>query len=83
MRVKNSLKGPVRKLTGWALGLKERKLSAKRRTKSGRGGGGRGGRGGRSRSRRNPPPRPAHARDPSVSRSYQADLEKERRVEMK
>lgn len=77
VRVKKSLRTPIRKLTSCVSGVKERKLCAKRRNKRGRG---EGGRRGCNRLGRTPPPRTAHPKDSSVSRSYQADLEKERQV---
>lgn len=77
VRVKKSLRTPIRKLASCVSRVKERKLCAKRRNKRGRGGGGRGG---CDRLRRTPPPRTAHPKDPSVIRSYQADMEKERQV---
>ncbi|XP_050931956.1 complexin-3 [Lates calcarifer] len=75
VRVKKSLRRPIRKLTSCVSGVKERRLCAKSRNRRGRGGGGRGG---SKRLGKTPPPRHAHPKDPSVIRSYQADLEKER-----
>lgn len=75
VRMKKFLRMPIRKLTSCVSGVKERKLCAKPRNRRGR-----GGRGGRNRQWRTPPPRRAHPKDPSVIRSYQLDLEKERRV---
>ncbi|XP_071325714.1 complexin-3-like [Trachinotus anak] len=75
VRVKKSLRTPIRKLTSCVSGLKEQKLCAKPRNKRVRG---QGGRGGCKRFGRTPPLRTAHPKDPSVIRSYQADLEKER-----
>ncbi|XP_036930306.1 complexin-3-like [Acanthopagrus latus] len=79
VRVKKSLRTPVRKLTSCVSGVKERRLCAKPRNRRGRGGGGRG-RGGCNRSGRTPPLRTAHPKEPSVICSYQADLEKERQL---
>ncbi|XP_073340729.1 complexin-3-like [Pagrus major] len=76
VRVKKSLRTPVRKLTSCVSGVKERRLCAKPRNRRGRGGGGRGG---CNRSGRTPPLRTAQPKDPSV-RLYQADLEKERQL---
>lgn len=78
VRVKKSLRKPVRKLTSCVTGVKVRKLCAKRRNKRGRGAVGRGG---CSKLGRTPPRHIAHAKDASVIRSYQADLEKERQVD--
>ncbi|XP_053182943.1 complexin-3-like [Scomber japonicus] len=61
VRVKKSLRKPVRKLTSCVTGVKERK-------------------GGCSKLGRTPPRHIAHAKDASVIRSYQADLEKERQL---
>ncbi|XP_067457478.1 complexin-3-like [Thunnus thynnus] len=77
VRVKKSLRRPVRKLTACVTGVKERRLCAKRRNHRGRGGGGRGG---CNRLKRTPPLQSAHTKDASVIRSYQADLEKERKL---
>ncbi|XP_044063934.1 complexin-3-like [Siniperca chuatsi] len=77
VRVKKSLRTPIRKLTSCVSGVKERKLCAKRRNRRARGGGGRGG---CNRLGRTPPRRTAHSKDPSVIHSYQADLEKERKL---
>lgn len=77
VRLKKSLRTPIKKLTSCVSGLKARKLCAKRRNRRGRGGGGRGGCSGLGRT---PPLRTAHPRDPIIIRSYQADLEKERQV---
>ncbi|KAE8288861.1 hypothetical protein D5F01_LYC12738 [Larimichthys crocea] len=77
VRVKKSLRTPFRKLTSCVSGVKERRLCAKRRNRRGRGGGGRGG---CNRMGRTPPLRTAHPNDPLVFRSYQADLEKERKL---
>ncbi|XP_070767929.1 complexin-3-like [Enoplosus armatus] len=76
VRVKKSLRTPIRKMTSCVSGVKERRLCAKRRDKRGRGGGGRGG---CNRLGRTPPLRTAHPKDP-VIRLYQADLEKERQL---
>lgn len=78
MRVKKSLRTPIRKLTSCVSGLKERRLSAQRRRKRGRGGGGH-----RRCNKlgRTPPLRAAHPQDSSVIRSYHSDLEKERQVD--
>ncbi|XP_045900250.1 complexin-3-like [Micropterus dolomieu] len=77
VRVKKSLRTPIRKLTGCVSGVKERKLCARRRDRRGRGGRGSGG---CNRLGRTPPLRAAHPKDPSIIRSYQADLEKERKL---
>ncbi|XP_056142504.1 complexin-3 [Lampris incognitus] len=73
--VKKSLRGPIRKLTGCVSGVTETEVWAKRRNK--RSGGGRGGcsKVGKGLSLPIPP-----AKDPSVVCSYQADLEKERKM---
>ncbi|KAM4600936.1 cytochrome P450 11C1 [Polymixia lowei] len=63
--VKKSLRFPIRKLTSCVSGVKEREVLTKHRNKRGRGGGAL---------------RSAHTKDPSVIRSYQADLEKERQL---
>ncbi|XP_040900524.1 complexin-3 [Toxotes jaculatrix] len=76
VKVKKSLRTPIRKLTSCVSRVKERKLCAKPRNKRGRGGGGRGG---CKRLGRTPPLQTAHPKDPSVICSYQADLEKERK----
>ncbi|XP_061918455.1 complexin-3-like [Entelurus aequoreus] len=75
-RVKKSLRTPVRKLTGCLGGLRDRKLCGgnKRRRR----GGGRGRGGGPSRSAKKPPFGKTDTRRPS--RSYQADLDKQRRL---
>ncbi|CAJ1062357.1 complexin-3-like [Xyrichtys novacula] len=78
VRVKKTMRTPIRKLTSCVSGVKERRLCAKRRNKRGRGGVGR--EGCNRMGRRTPPPRSGHYKDPAVSRSYQADLEKERRL---
>ncbi|KAM6995218.1 complexin-3-like [Tautogolabrus adspersus] len=75
-RVKKSMRTPMRKLTSCVSGAKERRLCASHRNKRGRGGGGRCNRLGS----RSPPLRNAHYKDPAVIRSYQTDLEKERRL---
>ncbi|KAM7420906.1 hypothetical protein PAMA_015217 [Pampus argenteus] len=77
LKVKKSLRTPVRKLTGYVTRVKERTLCAKRRNRRSRGVGGRGG---FNRLRKTPPPQTAYAKDASVIRSYQADLEKERKL---
>uniref|UniRef100_UPI0037E9405B cytochrome P450 11C1 n=1 Tax=Semicossyphus pulcher TaxID=241346 RepID=UPI0037E9405B len=77
VRVKKTLRTPIRKLTSCVSGVKERRLCARRRNKRGRGGRGRGGC--NRLGSRTPPPRGPLHKDPGVMRSYQADLEKERR----
>ncbi|KAM7383399.1 hypothetical protein PAMP_003055 [Pampus punctatissimus] len=77
VRVKKSLRTPVRKLTGYVTKVKGRTLCAKRRNRRSRGVGGGGG---CNRLRKTPPLQTAHAKDASVIRSYQADLEKERKL---
>ncbi|KAK2844647.1 hypothetical protein Q5P01_011306 [Channa striata] len=72
VRVKKSLGTPIRKLTSCVSGTKERKLSAKCRNRRRRGG--------CHRLGKNPPLRSAQPKAPSVIRSYQADLEKERKL---
>lgn len=69
VRVKRSLRTPIRRLTGCVTGVKERKLCAKRRNRRGGGGG-----------CKTPRLRTAQAKDATVIRSYQEDLEKERQV---
>lgn len=72
--VKKSLMVPIRKLTSWGSKVKERGVWAKhgtKRRKRGRG----GGRGGRRT-----PPGSGSIKDPSFVRSYQADLDKERKL---
>ncbi|XP_061530215.1 complexin-3-like [Phycodurus eques] len=76
-RVKKSLRAPIRKLTSCVSTMSNRKLCAKRRYHRARRGGGQGGCG---RSRKAPPRRTADAEYPPVVRSYQADLEKERKL---
>ncbi|XP_028280704.1 complexin-3-like [Parambassis ranga] len=80
VRVKKSLRTPIRKLASCVSRVKERKLCAKRRNERGRGRRGGGGGGCSGRLGKNPPLWTAHPKDPSVIRSYQADLEKERRL---
>ncbi|XP_074539019.1 complexin-3-like [Halichoeres trimaculatus] len=77
VRVKKSMKTPIRKLTSCVSGVKERRLCARPRNKRSRGGGERGGcnRLGRRTSHQ----RSAQHKKPAVIPSYQADLEKERR----
>ncbi|KAM9353475.1 cytochrome P450 11C1 [Symphorus nematophorus] len=77
VRVKKSLRMPIRKLTSCVSRVKEGKLCAKRRNKRGRRGGGRGG---CNRLGKTPSLQTAQPKDPSVIRSYQADLEKERQL---
>ncbi|CAB1445944.1 unnamed protein product [Pleuronectes platessa] len=79
LRVKKSLRTPIRKLTSCVSGMKQEKLCAKPRDRRGRGGG--GGRRGCRRSGKTPPLRTAPPKDPTVICSYQADLEKERQVQ--
>nr|XP_046256700.1 complexin-3-like [Scatophagus argus] len=76
VRVKKSLRTPIRKLSSCMSRVKERKLHAKCMNKRSRRGGGGGGR----KLGRTPPLQTAHPRDPSFIRSYQADLEKERKL---
>lgn len=83
MRVKRSLRRPIRKLTCCVSGVKERRLCAKPRYKKRGGGGGgeKGARGGGVRETgRNSQLRATSPRDPSAIHSYRADLEKERQV---
>lgn len=77
MRLKNSLSMPIRKLTSCVSEVKGKKLCAKRRNKWGRGGGSRGG---CAKLGKTPPPRAAHPKDLSIICSYQAELEKERKL---
>ncbi|KAM6910645.1 uncharacterized protein FYW49_012584 [Xenentodon cancila] len=77
VRVKKTLRTPIRKLTSCVSGVKERRLFAKRRRKRSRGGGGRRG---CNMSGRTPPLRAVPPKDPSVICSYQADLERERQL---
>lgn len=69
VRVKQSLRTPIRRLTGCVTGVKERKLCAKRSNRRGGGGG-----------CKTPRLRTAQAKEATVIRSYQEDLEKERQV---
>ncbi|XP_042345971.1 complexin-3 [Plectropomus leopardus] len=71
VRVKKSLRAPMRKLTSCVSRVKEKKLCARRRNRRSRGGG-------CNRLGRTPPPRTSQHRDPPIICSYQADLEKER-----
>ncbi|XP_037641100.1 complexin-3-like [Sebastes umbrosus] len=82
LRVKKSLRTPIRKLTRWVSRVKERRLSAKHRNRRSRRrrGGGRGGRGGCSKLGRTPLHRTSHPKEPSITCVYQADLEKERKL---
>ena len=78
VRLKKSLRTPIRKLTSCVSGVKERRWSAKHRRKKCRG------RGGQRRCNMlgcTPPLRAAHPQASSVIRSYQKDLEKERQVD--
>lgn len=72
VRVKKSLRMPIRKLTSCVSGMKETKSCAKRKNRR---------RGGCYSLGKTPPLRTAHPKDPSVIRSYQADLEKQRQVD--
>lgn len=72
-RVKKSLRSPIRSLTSCVTGGGKKRLCARQRVK--RGSSYRG-----CRVLRKTPPFP-DLKDPSVFRSYQADLEKERQVE--
>ncbi|CAF97876.1 unnamed protein product [Tetraodon nigroviridis] len=76
-RVRRSLRAPIKRLASCVSGLKGRRPGAKRWKKRSRGGGGRGG---WSRPARAPPVRVARAKEPVVVRSYQAELEKERKL---
>lgn len=69
-RVRRSLRMPIKKLASCVSGPR-----AKGRNKRARGGGGRGG--------WTPPVRVARTKEPTVIRSYQADVEKERQVGVK
>ncbi|XP_053743657.1 complexin-3-like [Synchiropus splendidus] len=72
VRLKRTLRTPIRRLTSCVTTVKERRLCAKRRNRS-------SGRGGCNKLKKSPPPRAAYAKDASIIRSYRADLEKERR----
>lgn len=75
LRVKKSLKKPIRKLTSCVL-VEEKRLCDKRRPTRGRGGS--------NKSRKNNPTiQSAHPRNSAMIRSYQTDLEKERQVHSK
>ncbi|XP_030641348.1 cytochrome P450 11C1 [Chanos chanos] len=67
--VKKSLAKPFKKLTSCVSGGKDRDIWSRHRSKRGRGCKGRSG-----------APRPNHAHDPALVRSYQADLERERKL---
>ncbi|KAF3691990.1 Complexin-3 Precursor [Channa argus] len=72
VRVKKSLRTPIRKLTSCVSGTKERKFCDKIRNRTSRG-----------RCHRlgtTPPFQSGQPKAPSVIRSYQADLEKERKL---
>ncbi|XP_059196110.1 complexin-3-like [Centropristis striata] len=77
VRMKKSLRRPIRRLTSCVSGVKERRLCAKRKSRRSRGGRGRGG---CNRLGRTPPPHRSHPKEPPVTCSYQADLEKERQL---
>ncbi|KAM4581373.1 uncharacterized protein PAE49_005937 [Odontesthes bonariensis] len=77
VRVKKSLRRPIRKLTGCVSGAKGRWLCAKRRRKRSRG---TRGRGGCSMLGKTPPLRSAPPKDPTVIRPYQIELEKKRQL---
>ncbi|KAA8591667.1 hypothetical protein FQN60_017041 [Etheostoma spectabile] len=77
VRVKKTLRTPIRKLTSCVSGVKERELCAKRRKRRGRDGRARGG---CNRLGRTPPLQPSHPKEPSIICSYQADLEMERQA---
>lgn len=72
LRVKKSLKKPIRKLTSCVLVEKKRLCDKRRPTR---------GRGGSNKSRKNNPTiQSAHPRNSAMIRSYQTDLEKERKL---
>ncbi|RVE62855.1 hypothetical protein OJAV_G00160230 [Oryzias javanicus] len=72
--VKKSLRKPIRKLTSCVTGTEDRRLCPKRRRRQSRGGGGRGGCNSLRKTCYS-----AQPKDPSSARSYQADLDKERK----
>lgn len=74
-RLKKSLRSPMRRLTSCVAGPKEKRLCARPRGKKGR-----------DKRRCNilgktPPLKASKLKDPSMIRSYQADLEKQRQVD--
>lgn len=73
--VKKSLRKPIRTLTSCVTGAEDRRLCPKRRRRQSRGGGGRGG-----CNRLRKTCYSGQPKDPSSTRSYQADLDKERQV---
>ncbi|XP_057691336.1 complexin-3-like [Corythoichthys intestinalis] len=75
-RVKKSLRAPIKRLTSCVSTMSKRKLCAKRWNHRARGTRGRGG----YDKKRNVPLRRTPVKYPSVLRSYQADLEKERKL---
>ncbi|KAK1895956.1 Complexin-3 [Dissostichus eleginoides] len=74
--VKKSLKKPLRVMTSCVSGVKERRLCAKPRIRWSRGGRGRGGGSSLRRSRHL---QKSKTKDPSIFKSYNEDLEKERK----
>uniref|UniRef100_A0A087XI33 Complexin 3a n=1 Tax=Poecilia formosa TaxID=48698 RepID=A0A087XI33_POEFO len=73
-RLKKSLRSPIRRLTSCVAGPKEKRLCARPRGKKGRG---------KRRCNilgKSPPLKASKLKDPSVVRSYQADLEKQRKL---
>ncbi|KAM9309996.1 uncharacterized protein KZ484_025932 [Pholidichthys leucotaenia] len=76
VKLKNSLRTPIRKLTSCVSGVKEKRLCDKRRIKRRRAGGG----GNRMGLGKTPPPQTAYTKDSLVIRWYQADLEKQRQL---
>ncbi|XP_024122890.1 complexin-3 [Oryzias melastigma] len=72
--VKKSLRKPIRTLTSCVTGAEDRRLCPKRRRRQSRGGGGRGG-----CNRLRKTCYSGQPKDPSSTRSYQADLDKERK----
>ncbi|XP_072250208.1 complexin-3-like [Leuresthes tenuis] len=77
VRVKKSLRTPIRKLTSCVSGAKGRRLCAKHRRKRSRG---TGSRGGCSMLGKTPPLRTAPPKDPPVICPYQIELEKTRQL---
>ncbi|KAK5599884.1 hypothetical protein CRENBAI_014483 [Crenichthys baileyi] len=75
VRVKKSLRSPIRKLTSCVIGEEEKRLCARRRGKKGRG------HRGCNILGKTPPLQGSNLKDPSIIRSYQADLDKERQVD--
>ncbi|XP_047216790.1 complexin-3-like [Girardinichthys multiradiatus] len=74
VRVKKSLRSPIRKLTSCVKAAEEKRLCARRRGKKGRG------HRGCNILRKTPPLQASNLKDPSIIRSYQADLDKERKL---